>query len=132
MTFLGYSCWKELRLIATDPWKVVSWIGVPLVVGVLLTLVMGGEQGVRPTSHLLVADHDDSLLSNLLLSGAGQTGSDSLIRVEKVTEADGRAQIADVRSVADVPRHVDVAEHPFPKGNKAIENHINYKNNGDD
>lgn len=70
------------------------WAGVPLLVGALITMVIGGIGGQsKPTAHLLVADEDQSFLSGALLGAFGQGPLQELVRLEKVEAAVGRARM---------------------------------------
>jgi ABC-type multidrug transport system permease subunit len=85
---------KDLRRHLRDPLALLLWLSLPLVIGGLMTLVMGGYSGPAPSIHLLVADEDGGVLSGLLappynpgLRGLG-------LRIEAVGREAGRARIA--------------------------------------
>ena len=68
MGFVWSALGKDLRRYRRDPWSLLMWAGVPLLVGALITAVMGGVGGrPKPTAHLLVADEDQSFISNALV-----------------------------------------------------------------
>ena len=69
MRFLRHAVRKDLLRAAADPLALVLYLGIPLVIGALITfLVAGGGDGPKPVAHLLVADEDDSVASGLFLS----------------------------------------------------------------
>lgn len=53
MIFLLANIRKNLQRIAASPWSLAIWIGVPLLVGALLSGVMGGSGGATPKVHML-------------------------------------------------------------------------------
>jgi hypothetical protein len=44
-----------------DPLGLLVSLGVPVVVGALLTLLSGGREGPKPQAHVLVVDGDGSV-----------------------------------------------------------------------
>ena len=65
LRLMWISAVKDLRRQLRDPFVMILWIGVPLVMGLLIHLVFGGE-GSAPQGRLLIADQDNSIVSNLL------------------------------------------------------------------
>jgi len=80
---------KDLRRLLADPLALVLWLGIPLLLGGLLSLV-AGRQAPAPRVHLLVADRDDSFLSNALTSSS-RWGD--LLELERVGLEAGRARL---------------------------------------
>jgi len=83
---------KDLARRLADPFALLLWVGMPLVLGTLIALVSGG--GAPPRIALLVCDRDDSDVSRLLvklLTGAG--GADVPIDARAVELEPGRAAI---------------------------------------
>lgn len=93
MRFLIHAARKDLRLRLADPVALAIWLGIPLLVGGLISLVAGGSGGPSPTAKVLLVDQDDTLLSGLLanLGGAGDLGE--MLDVEKVPLDEGQARI---------------------------------------
>lgn len=85
---------KDLSWRLTDPMSLVLWIGIPLIIGGLMSLVAGGD-GVAPRAHLLVADQDDSLLSTALAGAADSGGGLEFLAIEQVEFEEGRRRIDD-------------------------------------
>ncbi|NNE44653.1 MAG: ABC transporter permease [Gemmatimonadetes bacterium] len=94
MSFAWSTARKDWRRQLRDPAGLAMWIGLPLLVGLLMTLVSGGKDGPEPQAYLLVADQDDSLLSGFLLGALSQDAAGGIITAESVTEEEGRARIA--------------------------------------
>ena len=87
---------KDLRRALRDPIGLLVWMGIPLVIGSLITLATGGTDGPAPQAHVLVVDQDESFLSNLLLNALTQAGgSDGLIQTEQVELEEGQRRIDD-------------------------------------
>lgn len=89
MTFFFASLRKSLARIAASPWSVAIWIGVPLLVGGLLTGVMEGSGGDTPKVHLLIADEDTSFLSSALVDMLARPELADLLILEPVVTAVG-------------------------------------------
>lgn len=95
MYFFLASVRKDLRRILADLGTMTMWLGIPVVIGALMHLGMGGGGGPKPQAHLWVADEDDSLPSALLVGAASQGGDDGLVRLEQTTRAEGLAALED-------------------------------------
>ncbi|MGF1507890.1 MAG: ABC transporter permease [Myxococcota bacterium] len=99
---------KDLGRRARDPWSLLWWLGVPLMVGALITL--GTDIERTPTAELLLVDEDDSLISGLLATalsgGAGDGDAAQLIHVEMVdrTEGEARMQRGEASALLIVPK----------------------------
>jgi hypothetical protein len=87
--FLAATALKDVRRQLADPLGLLTWMGLPLVIGGLIVLVSGGEGGT-PRGRLLVADEDESLLSGLLGGAAVQGPVAQLFDVTPVDRDEGR------------------------------------------
>ena len=94
MSFLLISARKDLRRRFADPVSVLIWIGLPVMLGSMMSLI-NGDGGQTPTAHLLVVNQDDSVISNFLLGALGQGGMDQFLSVETVDIDTGRERIGD-------------------------------------
>jgi ABC-type Na+ efflux pump permease subunit len=92
MRFVWTTAVKDWRRHRRDPIGVIMWVGIPLLIGGLLTAVSGGRGGPRPQARVLVADADGGVVSRLLVTALAQTGG--MIKTEAVGEEDGRARVA--------------------------------------
>jgi len=84
MSFALTSFKKDIMRWRQDVMATVIWISIPLMIGGLITSLMGSD--VKPHGTLLMVDQDESFLSELIAGayGAGELGE--LISVEKVAE----------------------------------------------
>jgi ABC-type multidrug transport system permease subunit len=93
MRFLLSTAEKDLRRHLRDPLALALWVVIPLLIGALITLVMGGLDTAPPTAHLLLAEEDGDLLSRLLARAFGQAGPGQFVHIERVTQEEGRVRI---------------------------------------
>lgn len=93
LPFFLVSARKDFRRRLADPLALISWLGIPLVIGLLLSLVMGGGDGVTPRAKLLLVDHDESFVSQGLVGMASSGGAESMIEVEPLELEEARARI---------------------------------------
>lgn len=89
---------KDLRRRLADPLALVLWFGIPLLVAGLLGLVSGGGQG--PRGRLLLADADEGLVGFVIAGAARQPPLATFFALERVSEAEGRAELAAGRASA--------------------------------
>jgi ABC-type Na+ efflux pump permease subunit len=107
MGFVWQTARRDLKRRLTDPTSLALWLAIPVLLGGLMTLAMGGRQGPRPQAHVLLVDEDDTFLSRMLAgSFGGQTEAGTLARVEHVSRGEGEARIAkgDGTALLIVPR----------------------------
>ena len=93
MSFALTSFRKDLARWRQDVMATLIWISIPLMIGGLITAMMGS--GVTPHGVLLMVDQDESFLSELIAGAysAGELGE--LISVEKTTLEEGTLRIND-------------------------------------
>lgn len=80
---------RDWRRRWRDPLALALWLGIPLVIGGLIVLAMGGRTGSQPKARVLVVLHDDGLLGKLLLQALSSERA-GVIAAERVEEAQGR------------------------------------------
>lgn len=95
MTFARATFRKDFVRILRDPVALLFWLGIPLLIGGLMTLLFGGREGPKPQAHVLVADLDGSFLSGLLVGALTQEAAGGFVRAEAVEEAEGRERIGE-------------------------------------
>jgi ABC-type Na+ efflux pump permease subunit len=83
---------KDLLRRLRDPMAFALWLGIPLVIGGLISLAMGGRSGPRPKALVLVVDRDDSFLSGALFQALSSERA-QVFEAEKTDEAAGRARL---------------------------------------
>ncbi len=93
MRFFTSAVIKDLHRHRRDFWKPVLWGAIPLVVGELLILAMGGSDGVKPRVELLISDEDDSPLSGFVKGAFSQGEMAELFHVEAISQDAGREQL---------------------------------------
>lgn len=110
MHLVWVSALKDLRGFRRDPFSVLTWIGIPLVIAGLISMVFGGRQ-VTPQGRLLIADEDKSIASNLLASAFSREPLSSMVLVEQVDAATGRARIGkgDASAFLHIPAGLQAA-----------------------
>lgn len=93
---------KDLQRRIRDPWALLLWMGLPLMVGTMITIATGIER--PPTAHLLLVDEDQSVISGALAraleGGVGGNDATRLIDVQSVDRAEGKALIEDGQASA--------------------------------
>jgi ABC transporter DrrB family efflux protein len=82
-----------------DPMSLLLSLGIPLVIGVLITAATGGSGGSAPKALLWVVDEDDSVLSKLLV-GAFEQNTGAPIEAQPVEREAGRRKLLDGRGSA--------------------------------
>ncbi len=100
MIFLGSAIRKDLWRRSRDPWSLLLWLGIPLMIGLLFTFILGGQGGVRPVAKLLLADEDQSLISSLAAGFFEQGQMRDLIDLERVDRVLGESEMADGKASA--------------------------------
>lgn len=93
MGFVWISALKDLRRRLTDPTAMAIWIGIPILIGGLLSLVVDIGDGQVPRAKLLLVDQDDSLVTQLLKGAAESGGEDSMIELIPVELEEGQRRI---------------------------------------
>ncbi|NQU49963.1 MAG: ABC transporter permease [Planctomycetes bacterium] len=93
---------KDWRRLWRDPWKLLLWIGIPIVIGTLMTTVMGGSGNVQPRAVLYLEDQDDTMLSGFLVGAFSNEQIGDMIDVirmpheqalERLNDNDGSAAL---------------------------------------
>jgi ABC-2 type transport system permease protein len=92
MRFIWISALKDLRRIRREPVTLLVWLGIPIFIAVILTVIFGPSDA-RPHGTLLVVDEDGSFGATLLTGAFSQGPLGKMITVEKVGLAEGRRRI---------------------------------------
>lgn len=95
MRFLWSTARKDWARQRRDQAAFVLWLGIPIIVGFVITLATGGKEGPKPQAHVLIADLDDSFLSGFLVGALTQEQAGGFVRAESVALPDGRNRIGD-------------------------------------
>jgi ABC-type Na+ efflux pump permease subunit len=105
MRFLWISAVKDLLRLRRDPATLLTWVGVPVLIAVLLVVIFGRGEA-RPHGTLLIADEDRGI-GAMLLAGAFSQGSlADMIAVEKVNREEGRRRMdkGDASALLVIPK----------------------------
>lgn len=94
MDFLLSTIKKDVARWRLDRMAILIWIGIPLMIGGLITTLISGG-GAQPNGLLLLVDEDESFVSGLIAGAYSQGQLGELLTVEKVSLEDGSARIDD-------------------------------------
>jgi len=108
--FLWSTVRKDLTRMRRDPLGLATSLGIPLVLVTLVTLVFGGQQAV-PQGRLLVADEDQTILSQVLSSAFNREPLSKMVVTETTAKADGlrRMDSGDASALLIIPRGFQTA-----------------------
>lgn len=93
MRFLTASVKKDLARWWQDLTAILIWLGIPFLIGGLITSMFAGQSGGTPTGVLLIADQDDTLISGFVAGAYAQDQLGELISVEQVSLEEGEKRI---------------------------------------
>jgi len=110
MHFLAVSLRKDWARAVRDPAQFAISLGIPLVLGVLISVVFG-RTPAAPHGLLLVADEDHTIASTRFLDGFRRDPLDKMIALEYVTRDVGRARIerGDASAFLLIPKGLQMA-----------------------
>ena len=94
LSFLLASARKDLARWRQDKTALLIWLGIPFLIGGLITSMIDSGDGT-PTGVLLIADQDNSLLSGFVVGAYSQDQLGELIVVEQVSVQEGELRIND-------------------------------------
>ena len=92
MHFFLASLKKDLARWRQDLTAIMIWLGIPFLIGGLITMMIDGGGGT-PTGVLLIADQDNSLLSGFVAGAYSQDQLGELIVAEQVSLEEGEERI---------------------------------------
>ncbi|MDJ0710758.1 MAG: ABC transporter permease [Woeseiaceae bacterium] len=92
MNFLFASVRKDLSRWMQDRTAVLIWLGIPFLIGGLLTSMIDGGGG-SPAGTLLIADEDETFISGAVVGAFSQEQLGNLIVVETVSGEEGELRI---------------------------------------
>ena len=92
MRFIFLSALKDLRRMRHDPLTLATWVGTPLLAGLLLVAFFGHEQP-KPQGLVLIADQDKTFLSALVMHAYTQDKLGEMFTVQQVPLQEGRRRI---------------------------------------
>ncbi len=105
MRFIWTSATKDLRRLRRDPITLLTFLGIPTFVALIL-IVIFGRGDVRPHGTLLIVDEDGGLGATALATAFSQGPLGTMIAVEKVKRDEGRRRIdkGDASALLTIPK----------------------------
>ena len=97
MRFVWATALKDVARMLRDPAALLLWLAIPILIGLLLFLAFGGRGSRNFQASLLVADHDKSTVSGMLVAALDRV---PVIAADSAGEARGRAQVEAGRASA--------------------------------
>ncbi len=92
MPFAITAALKDLRRRLTDPAALAMWMGLPIVLGTLMSLLNSGGGPVLK-AKLLIVDEDQSFLSGLVASAGRQGQLAQMLETEVLSATEGKQKI---------------------------------------
>src|SRR4051812_46171755 len=108
MRFVIVAAIKDVRRRMTDPAALMIWIGIPVVLGTLLTLVLGRDTAT-PRAKVWLVDEDGSVASRLLARAAGGGSSPFGLEVVALDEARRRIDRGEGTAIVVLPAGLQAA-----------------------
>ncbi|MBL4773381.1 MAG: hypothetical protein JKX98_07195, partial [Alcanivoracaceae bacterium] len=100
MSFTKTVAANSIKKLLTEKWHLAMFLIIPLMMGGLFSLISGSDGQPKPIGTLLITDHDDSWLSQLLIGGFKQGPMAEMFIAKEVnheeaqiTMAEGKASI---------------------------------------
>jgi ABC-type multidrug transport system permease subunit len=84
---------KDVLERLREPATLALWLGIPVLIGLLMSLGMGGANGPKPRAPLYVVDHDDTFVSQALGKAFEQGPFGELFAVSHPSEDEARAKL---------------------------------------
>ena len=105
MRFVLISALKDLRRLRREPVTILTWLGIPTFIALILVVVFGRGE-VKPHGTLLVADEDRSIAGSMVIAPFSQGSLRDMITIEKVPAEEGRRRLArgDTSALLIVPK----------------------------
>ncbi|HEV8041355.1 MAG TPA: ABC transporter permease [Bryobacteraceae bacterium] len=110
MRFVLTSTVKDLRRIRRDPVTILTWLGIPTFIAIILVVIFG-RGDARPNGKLLIVDEDQGIGATLLSGAFSQGALSNMISIEKVEREEGRHRInqGDASALLIIPKDFTIA-----------------------
>jgi ABC-2 type transport system permease protein len=110
MRFVFSSAVKDLRRLRREPVTILTWLGIPTFIAVILVVIFG-HGDARPNGKLLMVDEDAGFGATLLAGAFSQGPLTNMISIEKVEREEGRRRIdkGDASALLIVPKNFTAA-----------------------
>jgi len=100
MSFTKTVAFNSIKKLVKEKWHLAMFLIIPLMMGGLFSLISGSDGQPKPVGTLLITDHDDSMLSQLLVGGFKQGPMAEMFITKKVNHdaaqkimAEGKASV---------------------------------------
>ena len=100
MSFTKTVASNSIKKLLKEKWHLAMFLIIPLMMGGLFSLISGSDGQPKPVGTLLITDHDDSMLSQLLVGGFKQGPMAEMFIAKKVDHdaaqkimAEGKASV---------------------------------------
>lgn len=105
MRFIWNSAVKDLRRLRREPITLLTWLGIPTFVALILVVIFGRGE-TRPNGRLLIVDEDGGFGATMLASAFSQGPLGNMLTVEKVKREEGRRRIdkGDASALLIIPK----------------------------
>jgi len=105
MPFVLTAALKDLRRRLADPASLAMWMALPIVIGLLMSLLSSGG-GPALKARLIVVDEDKSFLSGLVASAGRQGQLGEMLEIENLDAVAGRKKIdaGDASAMLTIPK----------------------------
>lgn len=101
--FLFAALRKDLLARLADPIALLLWLGIPLVIGGLISFAFGGSGGPQPKAIVWLTDEDDSTLSKLLVGALDNPDMPLTVELLAIDEARARLEAGEGSALVRIP-----------------------------
>jgi ABC-2 type transport system permease protein len=110
MRFVFTSAAKDLRRLRRDPVTLLTWLGIPTFIALMLVVIFGRGEA-RPNGKLLIVDEDAGFGATLLAGAFSQGPLGNMVNTEKVAREEGRRRIdkGDASALLIIPKDFTTA-----------------------
>ena len=106
MRFIFTSAVKDLRRLRREPVTLLTWLGIPTFIAIILVVIFG-RGDARPNGKLLIVDEDQGIGATLLAGAFSQGPLGNMISIEKVQREEGRRRVnkGDASALLVIPKN---------------------------
>jgi ABC-type multidrug transport system permease subunit len=94
MNFTQTVALNSIKKLFSEKWQLAMFLIIPLMIGGLFSLITDSDGQAKPVGTLLITNHDDSMLSQLLVNGFGQ-GPMAEMFISKAVDKEQAQQLMD-------------------------------------
>ncbi len=110
MRFILTSAVKDLRRLRREPVTLLTWLGIPTFIAIILVVIFG-RGDARPNGKLLIVDEDQGIGATLLAGAFSQGPLGNIISIEKVQREEGQRRVnkGDASALLVIPKNFTAA-----------------------